>query len=243
MSAKNNVQIGFSSRSGVKILQIFFLLFCGVILMLPVLSTGAVDDWSEVEEEATLEKRALEVNEGELQVLDRPPEAAAHHHQNRLMITEQSLNDGWVTMYQCHSNLDKVSASQIVYNKDRIRNINVLSSQNIGSARVEGHTVQLTDIMAESKICISADKKALHYDKGRYYLKLGPFMRRFLDGYYPMHVQVEVCYPVSMQLVSASPVDALRHTSGNTSYADIDLWVVGKLEIELVFISKRPDAQ
>jgi hypothetical protein len=243
MSAKNNVQIGFSSRSGVKILRIFFLLFCGVILMLPVLSTGAVDDWSEIEEEAAMEQRALEVNEGELQLLDRPPEAAAHHHQNRLMITEQSLNDGWVTMYQCHSNLDKVSASQIVYNKDRIRNINVLSSQNIGSARVEGHTVQLTDITAESKICISADKKALHYDKGRYYLKLGPFMRRFLDGYYPMHVQVEVCYPVSMQLVSASPVDALRHTSGSTSYADIDLWVVGKLEIELVFISKRPEAQ
>jgi hypothetical protein len=159
------------------------------------------------------------------------------------MITGQSLNDGWVTMYQCHSNLDKVSASQIVYNKDRIRNINVLSSQNIGSARVEGHTVQLTDITAESKICISADKKALHYDKGRYYLKLGPFMRRFLDGYYPMHVQVEVCYPVSMQLVSTSPVDALRHTSGSTSYADIDLWVVGKLEIELVFISTRPEAQ
>ena len=52
MSAKNNVQNGFSSRAGVKILQIFFLLFCGVILMLPVLSTAAIDDWSEIEEEA-----------------------------------------------------------------------------------------------------------------------------------------------------------------------------------------------
>ena len=140
MSAKNNVQNGVSSRAGVKILQIFFLLCCGVILMLPVISTAAVDDWSVIEEEAALEQRAREVNEGELQLLDRPPEEAAHHHQNRLMITERSLRDGWVTMYQCHSNLDKVSASQIVYNKERIRNIKVLSSQNIGSVRVEGHT-------------------------------------------------------------------------------------------------------
>jgi len=243
MSAKNNVQNGFSARAGAKILPIFFLLFCGVILMLPVLSTAAVDDWSVIEEEAALEQRAREVNEGELQLLDKPPEATAHHHQNRLMITERSLSDGWVTVYQCHSNLDKVSASQIVYNKDRIRNIKVLSSQNIGSARVEGYTVQMKDIAAESKICISADKRALSYEKGRYYLKLGPFMRRFLDGYYPMHVQVEVCYPAFLQLLSASPVDALRHTSGSTSYADIDLWVVGKLDIELVFSSKQPEAQ
>ena len=224
-------------------MQICFPLCCGVILMLPVLSTAAVDDWSVIEEEAALEQRAREVNEGELQLLDRPPEAAAHLHQNRLLITERSLRDGWVAMYQCHSNLDKVSASQIVYNKERIRNIRVLSSQNIGSALVEGHTVQMKDIAAESEICISADKRVLSYEKGKYYLRLGPFMRRFLDGYYPMHVQVEVSYPDFLQLVSASPVDALRRTSGRTSYADFDLWVIGKLDIELVFSSKWPETQ
>ena len=241
MSAKNNVQNGFSARAGAKILPIFFLF--GVISMLPESSTAAVDEWSAIEEEAALEQRAREVNEGELLLLDKQPEALAHHHQNRMMISEQSLIDGWVTMYQCHSNLDKVSTSQIVYNKDRIRNIKVLSSQNIGSVRVEGHTVQMKDIAAESKICISADKKALSYENGRYYLKLGPFMRRFLDGYYPMHVQLEVCYPVFLQLVSANPVNALSHTSGRTSYAEFDLWVVGKLDIELVFRTRQSKAQ
>ena len=98
--------------------------------------------------------------------------------------------------------------------------------------------MQIKDIAAESEICISADKKALSYEKGKYYLRLGPFMRRFLDGYYPMRVQVEVSYPAFLQLVSASPVDALRRTSGRTSYADFDLWVIGKLDIELVFSSK-----
>jgi hypothetical protein len=237
------VQNGVSSRAEVKILQIFFLPLCGAILISPALSIASVDDWSEVEKNAVLEQRALEVNEGELQVLDSPPETAAHHHENRLMITRQSLSDGWVTMYQCHSNMDMVSASQIVYNKGLIRNIKVLSTENIGSARVEGDTVQLEDIAAKSRICISADKKALSNYKGRYYLKLGPFMRRFLDGYYPMHVQLEVCYPAYLRLLSTSPVDALRHTRGRTSYAEIDLWVVGKLDIEMVFSSRQPEVQ
>jgi hypothetical protein len=235
MRAKINVHNGFSSRAGVKILTLFSCLLAALASALPVVSSAAEDDWSRVEEEMALEQRALEVNEGELQLLDRPPEAAAHYHHNRLRISEQSLNDGWVTMYQCHSDLDKVHASQIVYNKDRIRNIKIISSQNIGSARVEGHTVQLTDIGAESKVCISADKRVFGFKNGKYFLRLGPFMRRFLDGYYPMHVRVEVSYPAFLELVSTSPVEAVQQSRGKTSYVDIDIWVVGKLDIELVF--------
>jgi hypothetical protein len=238
MNAKNNAHNGFASRVGAKIPVIFLLLLTALVSMMPASSSASDDDWSVIEEAAALEQRAREVNEGELQLLDKQPEAAAHNQQNRLMITEQSLSDGWVAMYQCHSDLDKVSASQIVYNQDRIRDIKVLSSHNIGSARVEGHTVQMTDIEAESKICIAADKRALSYEKGRYYLKLGPFMRRFLDGYYPMRVQLEVCYPLFLQLLRSSPVEALQHTRDKTSYAKIDIWVVGKLDIELVFSSK-----
>jgi len=192
-------------------------------------------DWSALEQQELLEQRALDVNEGELQLLDKPPEAASHHHQNRLLITEQSLEDGWVTMYQCHSGLDRVAASQVVYKKGLIRNIKITSSKNIGSARVEANTVQMEDIAEDSEICISADKKALVYENGLYYLRLGPFMRRFLDGYYPMHVQIEVCYPAYLQLLRSSPVKARHSTRNRTSYADIDVWVVGKLDIELVF--------
>ena len=242
MSAKNTVHNGFSSRAGAKIPLIFFLQLAGVFL-LPMSLNAADDDWSRLEEEKALEQQALDVNEGELQLLDKPPGGVAHHHQNRLMLTEQSLQDGWVTMYQCHSDLDKVSTLQIVYEQDRIRDIMVLSVQNIGSAWVEGHTVQLTDIEADSKICISADKRALSHENGNYTLKLGPFMRRFLDGYYPMHVQVEVCYPHFLQLVSSSPVNAIRQARDKRLSAEIDIWVVGKLEIELVFSRKRPANQ
>ena len=238
MSAKNNVHLGFSSRALSKISLRLVLLGAGVILLLPQLLSAAENERAGTEPELALEQQALEVNEGELQLLEQPPEAESHFHHTRLLLTEQSLRDGWVTMYQCHSDLDKVASSEVVYHQDRIRNIRVMSSQNIGSVRVEGHTVQMKDIAAESKICISADRRALSHENGRYYLRLGPFIRRFLDGYYPMHVRVEVCFPNFLQLVSSSPVTALQYEKNKTSYADIDIWVVGKLDIEMVFIEQ-----
>ena len=134
-----------------KILPIFPLLAL-LIAAAPSSTRAADDEWSAIEEQLELERRALDVNEGELQLLDRPPEAASHHHQNRLLITSKSLEDGWVTMYQCHSDLDRVPATQIVYEQARIRDLKVLSSRNIGSVRVEGHTVQMNEISADSKI-------------------------------------------------------------------------------------------
>ena len=229
------MQNGYPSRAEVKIPDIFLLLCFTAILLAVRPAVAEIDDWAEIERQMAQEQQALEVNEGQLQLLDRPPEAASHHHQNRLLITTRSLSDGWVTMYQCHSDLDAVPATQIVYKDGSIRNIEVLSSQNIGSVRVEGHSLQLKDIEEESEICISADKKALSHENDRYYLRLGPFMRRFLDGYYPMHVQVEVCYPPFLQLVDSSPVKAITRSRRNTAYAEIHIWVVGKLEIELVF--------
>jgi len=235
VSAKINVQNGLSSRAEVKIPKIFLRTVAVVFSLLPVPCAVAEEDGLSLDLQMELEQRALDVNEGELQLLDKPPEAVSHQHQNRLLITEQSLKDGWVTMYQCHSDLDQVASSQIVYKKGLIRNIKITSSKNIGSAQVEAHTVQLENIGAESEICISADKKALDYEDGLYHLRLGPFMRRFLDGYYPMHVQIEVCYPSYLQLVRSSPVHARLRTRQRTTYADIDVWVVGRLDVELIF--------
>ena len=143
------------------------------------------------------------------------------------------------TMYQCHSDLDKVASSQIVYQQNLISDIRIVSSQNIESAWVDGHTVQMKGISAESKICISAERRALVYANGRYALKLGPFIRRFLDGYYPMHVRVEVCYPGFLQLVSSSPVKALQYNKNRLSFAEIYLGGGVELNIEFVFVERE----
>ena len=119
-------------------MRLFSRLFAAVVSLSAAQSGAVEDDWPEIERQMELEQQALEVNEGELQLLERPPEAVSHQHHNRLLITPQSLNDGWVTMYQCHSDLDAVPATQIVYTEGSVRDLKVLSSQNIGSVRVEG---------------------------------------------------------------------------------------------------------
>jgi hypothetical protein len=42
-------------------------------------------------------------------------------------------------------------------------------------------------------------------EEGVYELQNGPFMRRFLDGYYPMRVSLEIEYPSRLTLADYTP--------------------------------------
>ncbi|HSO06778.1 MAG TPA: hypothetical protein VLW45_06040 [Pelomicrobium sp.] len=142
---------------------------------------------------AAAEKSAAEVNEGSLVFLDHLPLKPVHHHHNAIQISEGSLDDGWTLLTQCHENLDRVPATQIVFNPERIRNLQVVQTRNIGRAWVEGPSVQLKDVGANAEVCLRADARALrNHGDGTYTLMNGPFMRRFLDGYYPMRVSMSV---------------------------------------------------
>lgn len=150
------------------------------------------EDWPEMD----LAERVAAVSDGELRFI--PPERAAdaHRHVNQIRIDARSLSDGWIQLTQCHQNIDAVGAAQILFGAERIRNLEVVSAERIGRAWVDGHTVQLTDISAGATLCISGESRALFpLGEGRYRLRNGPYMRRFLDGYYPMRVDLEVSYP------------------------------------------------
>lgn len=151
------------------------------------------DDWGEGWD---LEERIAAVNEGELHFVG--PEAAAGHHVhfNRIRIDRSSLRGGWIALEQCHEQLDAVPAAQILFNPERIRRLRIQSVEGIGRAWVEGHSVQLEDVAQQARICIGGESRALSYlGQGRYRLRNGPYMRRFLDGYYPMRVVLQIQYP------------------------------------------------
>jgi len=134
-----------------------------------------------------------DVNDGQLVFLTGPQQKVLHHHHNNMTISARSLQDGWVLMEQCHTNLDKVPAAQIVFAQDRVRDIRLLSFQNMARAWVEGASVQMTDIQADARLCMQAWTRALFInDDGSYSLRNGPFMRRFLDGYFPIRVSMEI---------------------------------------------------
>ena len=160
---------------------------------------GAVDDFDM--------RSADAVNEGALRFLEAPPAAAVHHHQNRVRITPGSLRSGWVELQQCHTHMDAVPRSQITFREGYVRGLGIDTFSGIGRAWVEGPSVQLKDVARGARLCLSAQTRALRdAGNGYYNLSHGPYMRKFLDGYYPMHVTLDIEYPAAqLRLLDVSP--------------------------------------
>lgn len=190
------------------------------------------DNWDQFDSATT------HVNEGSLSFLSTSPATPIHHHQNKMQISAESLSTGWVKLNQCHTHLDQVPRLQITFRKDFVRGLKIIQYENIKKAWVDGHRILLRDISGKAKICISGETRALRISEGGYFeLHSGPFMRQFLDGYYPMRVSMQVSFPGnSLQIVNtlpeAQPGFAMKKQSGKISY---DTIFEGKLRTMIRF--------
>jgi len=197
-----------------------------------------------VEAEQALRERALAVNEGELRFLPGLLGEAGqhlHHHSNRITVTQQSLRDGWVLLQQCHENLDPVGGLQIVFNEGRSRGLEITTKRAIAEAWVEGVSVQLRDIAEDSRICLQLQSRALSTDgTGGYVLQNGPYMRRFLDGYYPMRVSQHIVYPRGLEVgrILPDPQAGMRVTTAPGAI-DVETVFEGRLITRFEFLPAR----
>ena len=187
----------------------------------------------------TDEERALDVNEGVLEFLSQPPEKPVHYIRNTITISKDSPGTGWVHLMQCHENLDAVAVSQIVYQYKRMRDLRVDSFEKIGKAWIVGSSVQLENVRHGAKLCIRAEVGILYPGEGStVILKNGPFHRKFLDGYYPMHVSLDIMYPGTLlEYESINPAAQPGFsitTSKNSLY--VDAWFEGELTMEVRFL-------
>ncbi len=175
-----------------------------MLMWLPVAVPGASgDDWLDRPDP---EQTHRAINEGQLTFLRKPPDKPVHHHRNTMVITRRSLVDGWVRLSQCHDNLDRFPRVQVVYNRKRIRKLRITAYRGIERAWVEGASVQLRNVRKGALLCIKAESRALRrMANGRYELRNGPFMRRFLDGYFPMRVSIDVKLPPGLRFTGISP--------------------------------------
>ncbi len=171
------------------------------------------------------------INEGKLRFLSSPPKKKVHHHHNTFIIHDRSLENGWIKILQCHENLDPFPKAQVVYNKDKIRNLKVMRALNIGKAWVENATVQLRNVGKNAYLCIQADSRALSRNAdGSFTLTNGPFMRRFLDGFFPMRVSMDLKLPGKLKFVSISPKQQQGFRVNKTPHGiHFDAWFEGKL--------------
>lgn len=183
-----------------------------------------------------VETLTREVNEGELRFLAKPPQKPVHHHQNIITLEAESLQHGWVLLQQCHYNIDEVARAQILFRRGHIRNLRITESQNIGEVWIEGASVQLNNIEKKSSLCLEAESFVLTAnDDGSYRVNNGPFMRRFLDGYYPMRVSMQIILADSgLHFADIKPERqpgfAVEITSDSISF---DAWFEGQLRTEV----------
>lgn len=179
-----------------------------------------------------------EINEGELNFLTAPPTAPPHRHSKHIFISPESFKSGWIRGEQCHYQLDKVRAMEIVFGKGTVRELKILSSQNIEKVWIEDNSVQLKNIGADAFLCIASENRILKPgpDKNTYLLSSGPYMRRFLDGYFPMRVELTVDYPSQIvRLEQILPGNLQTQTTLTKGRVKIDTLFEGRLTIILRF--------
>lgn len=215
-------------------------------LVAPPWLQAASEDWPEDwPDEPDLASQVALVNDGELEFLPSNAAAGAHYHRNRIAITEASLDLGWVDLVQCHENIDPVPAAQILFRADGIRDLKIDHSQHIGRAWVEGNSVQLEDVGAGAELCIRAQSRALQsLGDGLFRLRNGPYMRRFLDGYYPLRVALRIDYPGQrLRLVGQTPATQegfkVASTQGNLQ---VDATFEGRLVTCFDFCERADDS-
>ena len=201
-----------------------FLMFLGALACTPIRAADEFD--------------IFDINEGELRFLERPPEKAPHLHSTHVFISEESLKTGWVTAKQCHYNLDQVSALQVVFSPRRIRRIEILQADNIGRAWVEGASVQVTHVGKNAVLCILSENFAIKHNtvERTYEWHGGPYMRRFLDGYFPMQVKLAIDYPPDrLRLESIDPGTLRFKTVAQPGLIRLDALFEGRLDITIRF--------
>lgn len=210
-----------------------------------------VDDYSDL----TPQERAWLLDDSELNelvsALDNlvietrfmPPFDLTEHYYmtNQIELNHESLSTGWAKLTQCHYNLDPVARLQIVYHPEHTKNLSILEDKAIDLSWVENKSIQMNGLQKGAKICVQADTYALTPQTNGYKIERGPFMRKFLDGYYPLHVELKISWPdlpLKVSNFTPSPQTGVEMKLNNQSL-NARYWFRGELKPQIKF-SKKP---
>lgn len=181
---------------GDKYVYLFVSIFIWILTIYAskAMAREELEKWFEEDELISTEN----ISEGELRFLPEAPAKPVLHSLNKLTVFANSLDDGWVAMSQCYQNLDPVAETEVVYHYKSMRDLKIMKYKNIGATRIKDQSIQLTNVQKKAELCVTAMVRILYQNPdGSYSLINGPFHRKFLDGYYPYHLTLEVIYPVS----------------------------------------------
>jgi hypothetical protein len=201
-----------------------------------VMTPEQLEKWFNSDDEASTEQ----VSEGALQFISAP-EKPVLHSMNTLTIDENSIDNGWVGLAHCYRHLDAVPVAEVVYRYRQMRGLRITATHNIGSAQVQGQSVQLKDVLRDAELCIMAEVRIFYQNPDQTYsLVNGPFHRRFLDGYYPYHVTLNIHYPgkrLTLEKTTPAAQTGFEIKQAANSLV-IDSHFEGALNTEIIFREK-----
>lgn len=211
-------------------LSLFYLPVC----VAQAMTRDEQERWLDEDEEFSVDQ----VNTGKLEFLSEIPAAPVLHSVNVLTVNRDSIEHGWVSLEQCYRQLDPVPDAEVVYRYRSMRNLSITHTLNIGAAAASGQSVQLTDVGRDAGLCISAEVRIFYPNPdGTYRLVNGPFLRKFLDGYYPFHLTLTVRYPSSLlepvQVKPEAQAGFVVEQSAGTIL--VDSYFDGILNMEIIF--------
>jgi hypothetical protein len=198
-------------------------------------SRSEPDWWLEQEELTATDS----VSEGKLRFLLEPPAKPVLHSLNRLTVLASSLDDGWINLYQCYQNLDPVADAEVVYRYKAMRELKIINYRNIDKAEIEGQAIQLKNVRKQAELCVTAMVRIFYRNAdSSFSLINGPFHRKFLDGYYPYYLTLEVIYPSSkLKFKQIIPVEQPGFAvEKQTGKLHVEAVFDGILNIEIVFL-------
>ena len=215
-------------------LCLFLLLWSSSVHADEGMTPAELENWFEQDKVFSTDQ----VSEGELRFITQMPDKPVLHSLNKLEIALSSIDDGWVSLSQCYQNLDPVAVSEVVYQYKSMRDLTITKITNINRAEIKGQSIELTKVQKEAELCISARVRILYQNAdGSYSLENGPFHRKFLDGYFPYHLTLEVHYPASrLQVQHTDPAEQpgliIKLYKGHLLFDGI---FEGILNVEVVF--------
>lgn len=191
-------------------------------------------------------RKKTKINGGKLTFLQNGESKSVMHSHNVITITRNSIDTGWVKLQQCYFNLDAFPRVQAMFKYRWFRNLRVLSSSGIGKKWVKGKSIQMANVQQGATLCTSSEIRVFYQNPDKTFsLVNGPFSRRFLDGYFPMRVTVEVNFPgEKLKYLRSIPnkQPGLNITS-NTNKVALNALFEGKMNTELRFEERKETAK
>ncbi|MBT6009759.1 MAG: hypothetical protein HOG80_00050 [Candidatus Marinimicrobia bacterium] len=163
-------------------------------------------------------------------------DGVVHKIEMHLTHTEKSLETGWVEMRQCHCDMAPTGRSSIVFSPARARRMELLHARGVGKYWIgeDGVSVEMEDVSKENEICFEGELRKVYLGGGQYHQNSGPYFLRFLDGYFPLKLDLMVDTDRSGMKVSAVEPSSVPYKIDRNGL-HIDLLFEGRLTLVFSF--------